>query len=80
MKSEKENKRTGLRSEWGYGTVVFLVLLFLALLAIPKSGHTNSSETVQNSENSGLVLPSQDLDGVSVPIEQFAIVKNVKIL
>lgn len=80
MKSEKENKRTGLRSEWGYGTVVFLVLLFLALLAIPKSGHTDSSSTVQNSENSGLVLPSQDLDGMSVPVQQFAVVKNVKIL
>ena len=79
MKSDNENKRTGLRSEWGYGTVVFLVLLFLALLAIPKSGHTDS-ESAQNSENSGLVLPSQDLDGVGVPVQQFAIVKNVKIL
>jgi hypothetical protein len=80
MKSEKENKRTGLRSEWGYGTVVFLVLLFLALLAIPKSGHTDSPPTAQNPENSGLILPSQDLDGMSVPIQQFAVVKNVKIL
>jgi hypothetical protein len=79
MKSEKENKRSGLRSEWGYGTVVFLVLLFLALLAIPKSGHTDSS-LAPNAENSSLVLPSQDLDGMSVPVQQFAVVKNVKIL
>lgn len=41
----------GLRSEWGYGTLVFLILFFLALLAVPKGAHSESASNTGRTVN-----------------------------